>query len=75
MTVASVKNNTILKIIIAEDYLKYQKYVDVDEEDKMSYLRPKGIYLINYIEQLFLRLFDDDIDEFIERNGLKGDVE
>ena len=67
MTVASVKNNTILKIIIAEDYIKYQKYADVDEEDEMSYLRPKGIYLINYIEQLFLRLFNEDIEEFIEK--------
>ena len=62
--------NISLDMILANDYLKYMKYAELSEDDTMSYLRPKGIYLINYIEQLFLRLFDDDIDEFIERNCL-----
>ena len=47
------------------------KYVELSEDDKMAYLRPKGLNIVNYIEQLFLRLFDDDIDEFIERNHLR----
>lgn len=66
---------TSLDIILAKDYLKYMKYVELSEDDKMAYLRPKGFNIVNYIEQLFLRLFDDDIDEFIKRNNLKGDVE
>ena len=75
MTITSIKTNVTLKTIIAEDYIKYSKYAELSEEDDMSYLRPKGIYIINYIEQLFLRLFDDDIEEYIERHCLKGDVE
>lgn len=62
---------TALDIILAKDYLKYMEYAELSEEDKMSYLRPKGLNIVNYIEQLFLRLFDDDIDKFIERNHLK----
>ena len=62
---------TSLDIILAKDYLKYMKYAEVSEDDEMAYLKPKGLYLVNYIEQLFLRLFDDDIDEFIERNHLR----
>ena len=59
---------TSFDIILAKDYLKYMEYA---EDDKMAYLKPKGLYIVNYIEQLFLRLFDDDIDEFIERNHLR----
>lgn len=66
---------TALDIILAKDYLKYMKYVELSEDDKMAYLRLKGLNIVNYIEQLFLRLFDDDIDEFIKRNHLKGDDE
>ena len=63
---------TSLEMILAEDYLKYMKYANIPKEHNMSYLRPKGIYLVNYIEQLFLRLFDEDIDEFIDTNNLRG---
>ena len=75
MTITSIKTNVTLKTIIAEDYIKYSKYAEIPEDDNMSYLRPKGIYLINYIEQLFSKLFDDDIEDYIERHNLKGDVE
>ena len=62
---------TSLEMILAMDYLKYMKYVELSDDDEMAYLKPKGLNLVNYIEQLFLRLFDDDIDEFIERNHLR----
>lgn len=62
---------TALDIILAKDYLEYRKYAELSEDDEMSYLRPKGLNIVNYIEQLFLRLFDDDIDKFIERNHLR----
>ena len=65
---------TSLDMILAKDYIKYSKYTELSEDDNMSYLRPKGIYIINYIEQLFLRLFDDDIEDFIERNNLRSDI-
>ena len=62
---------TSLDIILAMDYLKYMEYVNIPKENDMSYLRPKGVYIVNYIEQLFQRLFDEDIDEFIDKNKLK----
>ena len=62
---------TSLRMILAKDYLKYLEYAELSEDDSLSYLRPKGLHIINYIEQLFLRLFDEDIEEFIEKTHLK----
>ena len=63
--------NTCLEMILAEDYIKYQKYANISKEDNISYLRPKGIYLVNYIDELFSRLFNEDIDEYIDKNNLQ----
>ena len=62
---------TSLKIILAMDYLKYMEYVNIPEDHPMSYLRGKGLDIVNYIEQLFLRLFNEDIEEYIEDNNLE----
>lgn len=60
-----------LKLVLVEDYLKYMEYAKLSKDNKMSYLKPKGIYLVNYIEQLFDKLFSMDIDEYINNEGIR----
>jgi len=58
---------TSVEMILVEDYLKYERLMEIGHDCFKS----KYIHNVNYIEGLFDRLFDKDIDEYIDKNNLR----